>query len=77
MAAILDTLRRAIREGDKSRYRLAQESGLAESALSRLMSGERGLSIEAAEKLAAALELVITIGPAAGQKTGKSKTKGR
>lgn len=72
MAAILDRLRQAIREGGKTRYRLAQETGIAESALSRLMSGERGLSIDAAEKLARALELEIIIRPAK-RKAGKAK----
>lgn len=64
MAEILNRLRQAIRTTDKSRYRLAQETGIAESALSRLMSGERGLSIDAAERLAEALELQIIIRPA-------------
>lgn len=72
MAEILNRLKQAIRESDKSRYRLAQETGIAESALSRLMSGERGLSIDAAEKLARALDLEIVIRPAT-RKAGKAK----
>ena len=63
MVKTLDRLRQAIRDSDKTRYRLAKKSGISESALSRLMSGERGLSIEAAEKLAEALELEIIIRP--------------
>lgn len=74
MAEILDRLRQAIREGGKTRYRLAQESGIDESALSRLMSGERGLSIEAAEKLAETLGLEIIIRPVK-RKTGKAKDR--
>ena len=61
MSELLEKLKQAIRDSDKSRYRLAQETGIAESALSRLMSGERGLSIEAAEKLADALDLEIVV----------------
>ncbi|MCK6454933.1 MAG: hypothetical protein L6Q92_00175 [Phycisphaerae bacterium] len=46
----------------------------AESALSRLVSGERGLSIEAAEKLALALDLEIIIRPAK-RKAGKTRKR--
>lgn len=74
MAGILDRLRQAIRESEKTRYRLAEESCIAESALSRLMSGERGLSIEAAEKLAETLGLEIIIRPAK-RNTAKSKER--
>jgi transcriptional regulator with XRE-family HTH domain len=74
VSELLNTLKRAIRKGNKSRYRLAQATGIAESALSRLMSGERGLSIEAAERLATALELEIIIRPT---KHKADKTKGR
>lgn len=74
MAEILDRLKKAIRKSGKSRYRLARESGIAESALSRLVSGERGLSIEAAEKLALALDLEIIIRPAK-RKAGKTRKR--
>lgn len=70
MSEILNRLKQAIRDGDKSRYRLSKETGVEESALSRLMSGERGLSIEAAEKVAVALGLEIIIRPV------KHKAKG-
>ena len=63
MGQILDAIRGAIEASGKTRYRIAQESGVAESALSRLMSGERGLSIDALERLAEDLELEITIRP--------------
>ena len=70
MAKILDTLRRAIESSDKSRYQLWQETGIDQSQLSRLMRGKSSLSIESLEKLAAALDLTITIEP-------KQKRKGR
>ncbi len=63
MGQLLDSIRGAIEASGKTRYRIAQESGVAESALSRLMSGERGLSIDAMERLAEYLELEITIRP--------------
>ena len=61
MARLLDEIRDAIEASGKTRYRIAQESGIAESVLSRLMSGERGLSIDALETLADYLGLTITI----------------
>ena len=48
---------------DESRYRIAQGSGVSAGQLSRLVSGERGLSIESAEKLADYLGLEINIRP--------------
>jgi transcriptional regulator with XRE-family HTH domain len=61
MPKILDQLKAAITASEKSRYRIAQETGIAESVLSRLMSGERGLSIETAETLAKYLGLEIVL----------------
>lgn len=61
MRTIVQRLRRAVRKSKKTRYRLAKDAGLAQSALCRLMKRERGLSIEAAVSLADALgwELVL------------------
>jgi len=70
MSELLSELKRAMAESGKTRYRLAKESGVAESALCRLVSGERGLSVEAAEKLADAMGLRVVLQP-------KEKTKGR
>lgn len=74
MSEVLDILKRAIEASAKSRYALARETAIAESALSRLMSGERGLSIDAAERLAKALDLQIIIKPAT-RKAGKTKDR--
>lgn len=63
MSVILETLKRTIAEANVSRYRIAKESGVEASALARLMSGERGLSIEAAERVADVLDLEIIIRP--------------
>lgn len=52
MADLLDSLRRALDEADESRYRIAKGSGVAASQLSRFINGERGLSVESAERLA-------------------------
>lgn len=72
MSKILDELKAAIGASDQSRYRIAQETGIAEAALSRLMSGERGLSVESVEILADYLGLEITIRPKRRRKGGKS-----
>ncbi len=63
MRRLLDEIRDAIEASGKTRYRIAQESGIAESVLSRLMSGERGLSIDTLEQMADYLGLEIIIRP--------------
>ncbi len=54
------TLRQAIETSDQSRYRIAQETGLAQSALSRFINGESDLSMKAIEKLCEHFELELT-----------------
>jgi len=66
----LDAIRDSIEASGKSRYQLARESGVAESVLSRLMSGERGVSVRTAERIADALGLEIVVRP-------KRRRKGR
>ncbi len=63
MGRLLDEIRDAIEASGKTRYRIAQESGIAESVLSRLMSGERGLSIDGLERLVDYLDLEIIVRP--------------
>ena len=61
MGRLMQQIRRAIDASGKSRYRIAQESGVAESVLSRLMSGERGVSTEVLERLADSLGFEVTL----------------
>ena len=70
MAQTLDQLRKAIEASGLNRHRIAQDTGISESALSRLFSGERGLSIESIEILADYLGLEVTLRP-------KRQRKGR
>lgn len=63
MGKVLDEIRTAIRTSGETRYRIAKETGISQAQLSRLMSGERGLSIEALELLADYLGLEIIIRP--------------
>lgn len=63
MVEILDSIRNAIEASGQSRYRIAQEADIAQSQLSRLMSGERGLRIDTVQRLAHYLGLEIIIRP--------------
>ena len=63
MTPILDDIREAIDASDKSRYRIAKETGISESRLCQLMAGTKGLSIEALELLADCLGLKIVTEP--------------
>jgi plasmid maintenance system antidote protein VapI len=70
MSKLLDDIRRAIEVSDKTRYRLSQETSIPQSQLSRLVTGEKGLSFDAMEHLADALGIEIIIRP---KKTRRKK----
>lgn len=75
MAKLVDAIRRAVETSGKTRYRIAKESGVSAAQLSRLVNGERGMTVDTIERLADYLDLQITIEPKA---TTKAKTtKGR
>jgi len=63
MSRVLDQLRKAVEASDENQCRIARGANIARSQLSRLMRGERGLSIEGIERLAEYLGLEITIRP--------------
>jgi len=63
MATILDEIRAAIRDSDKTCYRIAKDTGISESQLSLFMNGKRRLSVETLERLAAYLGLEVTLRP--------------
>ena len=71
MARILDAICKAIEASDKTRYRIAKDTGISQPRLSRLMSGERGLSIDALEQLADYLGLEILIRRKRKQRKGR------
>jgi len=56
-----DQLRRIIAESGLSRYELARRSGVEQSALSRFVNGQRGLTTESLDRLAEALGLELTV----------------
>ena len=59
---VSDQLRQAIDDSGLTRYRIAQETGISETALSLFYNGHRGLSMEALNALGEFLQLTITLG---------------
>jgi plasmid maintenance system antidote protein VapI len=57
-----DELRRAVDDCGLSRYCVCRELGIAESTLSRFMSGERGLTTKCLDRLADLLDLHVAAG---------------
>ncbi len=57
MSDLVETMKFAIANSDKSRYELARESGVSEAVLSRFVNGERGITLETASKLSEVLGL--------------------
>jgi transcriptional regulator with XRE-family HTH domain len=57
--ALTEQVRRAIAESGQTRYRIAQETGIAESTLCKFMAGERGFTLASLDKLADYLGLGI------------------
>lgn len=54
-----DQLRRAIRDCGMTRYAIAVRTGIDQASLSKFMTGERGLSLAAIDKLMDAMGLEI------------------
>jgi transcriptional regulator with XRE-family HTH domain len=60
-----DQVRAAVDASGMSRYRICQEIGLTQGAMSRFMSGKGGLSLAMLDRLAALLGLEIVAKPGA------------
>jgi DNA transposition AAA+ family ATPase len=61
---VSDQIRRAIKDCGLTRYRIYKETGIDQASLSKFLSGERGLSLEALDKLGELLNLkVVMHGP--------------
>jgi transcriptional regulator with XRE-family HTH domain len=58
-AKLSEQIRAAVDASGMSRYRICKELGIAESTMSRFMSGQGGLSMEVLDALAALLGLTI------------------
>ena len=59
---LTDQLRQVIDDSGLTRYRIAKETGISESALSQFYNGHRGLSMEALNALGEFLQLTIHLG---------------
>lgn len=59
---LTDQLRKAIDDSGLTRYRIAKETGISESALAQFYNGHRGLSMKALNALGEFLKLTITLG---------------
>lgn len=59
---VSDQLRKAIDDSGLTRYRIAQETGISETAISLFYNGQRGLSMKAVNALGEFLQLKITLG---------------
>ncbi len=65
---ITDQLRQAIDDSGLTRYRIAKETGVSESALAQFYNGHRGLSMDALNALGEFLQLTIILGRKPGKK---------
>jgi transcriptional regulator with XRE-family HTH domain len=63
MGQLAKAIADAIRASPETPYAIAKGAGIDRSQISRLLSGERGLSSESIERLADYLGLRITIEP--------------
>jgi len=56
-----DQVRKAIRTCGLTRYRIAKDTGVSESALSRFMAGKGNLNLDTLDRLAELLGLSLTV----------------
>ena len=68
-----DQIRQAVDASGLSRYRVCKELGIAESTMSRFMSGQGGLSMEYLDALADLLGLNIAAGEVRRPRKGGKK----
>lgn len=61
MSELLGELKRAIEMSDETPAAISRGANVARSQLSRFLSGERGLSVEAVERVAEYLGLEIVV----------------
>jgi len=69
MGQLTNTIRAAVEASNQTRYRIAKESGVSAGQLSRLVMGEREMTVDTLERLAEHLGLRIVVVP-------KTKRKG-
>jgi len=77
MSDLVETLKFSIANSGKSRYELARESGVSQAVLSRFVNGERGITLETANKISAVLKLKLVAPMAMGRRKSKRARKAR
>lgn len=70
--AFSDEIRAAVEGSDKTRYRIAQETGIDAAALCRFVQGQVGLSMDSLDRLAECIGLQVVM---VGKTPTKRKTK--
>lgn len=63
MSRVLDELRRAVEKSERSRYEIANATGIDKAQLSRWMNGKTILGLAKAEALAEFLGLELVLQP--------------
>jgi len=63
MSRLLDQIIEAVEASERTRYRIAKDSGISEAVLSRLVNRERTITLETLEALCDTLGVEITLSP--------------
>lgn len=71
MGEIYDQVRQTIASRGVLQSRIAEQAKISNALLSRFVSGERGLSVEALERLLAVLNLEVVLRPRRMGRKGK------
>jgi hypothetical protein len=70
MAKIVNQMRKAIKNSEKSRYAISKLTGVSQSQLCLFMSGKKGMSYDTFERVAGCLGLDMVLQPK--KRKGKS-----
>lgn len=68
-----EEIRDAINASGKTHYKICQEIGLVQSAMSKFMTGRAGLSLSVIDRLADLLDLHVVAGNPAAEKPPEKK----
>ena len=68
---ISEQLRDIILTADKTRYRIAQETGITQAGLSRFVNRVSGLSLDSIDKIGECLDLQIAVRNSPRKEKGK------
>jgi transcriptional regulator with XRE-family HTH domain len=71
MGQLTKAIAAAVKASEQTPYAIAKGAGVARSQLSRLLSGERGLSADTIERLADYLGLEVVLRPKAERRRRK------